>query len=79
MNRRYLFNNQDSTQQNASPWWHPLTQWWGIFGVIIFVGLVMRLMDNGSHWFASPPTPFSSDAATPAQSNPISQASRNSP
>jgi hypothetical protein len=30
----------------APPWWRPLTRWWGIFGVIIFIGLVMWLIEN---------------------------------
>jgi hypothetical protein len=32
--------------QAPPPWWRPLTRWWGIFGVIIFIGLVMWLIEN---------------------------------
>ena len=32
------------------PWWRPLTNRWGIFGVIISIGLVMTLIQNVSEW-----------------------------
>jgi hypothetical protein len=52
MTRNYMpyrhqpFQSYRLPSQPAPHWWRPLTRWWGIIGVIIFVGLVMRLMDN---------------------------------
>ena len=37
-------------QRPGKPWWRPLTNRWGIFGVIIFVGLVMALIERASEW-----------------------------
>jgi hypothetical protein len=39
----------------ASQWWRPLTRWWGICGVIIFIGLCLSLFDNAARWFAGQP------------------------
>jgi hypothetical protein len=50
--------------QTASRWWRPLTNGWGIFGVIIFIGLVMRLVDGFGHWLARQPVSSSIEQPT---------------
>jgi hypothetical protein len=48
----------------TKPWWRPLANRWGIFGLIIFIGLVISLIDNSVryarqslHLFAARPLP----------------------
>jgi len=41
--------------QTPSRWWRPLTRWWGLCGVIIFIGLCLSLFDSAARWFAGPP------------------------
>jgi hypothetical protein len=43
--------------ETASRWWWPLTRWWGIYGLIIFIGLIMRLIDAATSWYAEQTTP----------------------
>jgi len=43
---------------------HQQTNGWGIFGVIIFIGLVMRLIDGLGHWRARQPISLSNEQAT---------------
>jgi hypothetical protein len=50
--------------QAPPPWWRPLTRWWGIFGVIIFIGLVMWLIENSG--FRPAKRPISPEPAKPA-------------
>jgi hypothetical protein len=51
MNPRYPLYHQQSARpsqpsdQAASRWWRPLTNGWGIFGVIIFIGQNVCLTD----------------------------------
>ena len=52
-------------QKRAKPWWRPLTNRWGIFGLIIFIGLAMSLIDNAARWVEQ------QLAATPAPQPPI--------
>jgi hypothetical protein len=48
---RYLSYNPRAAEtlhqpaRPAYPWWRPLTNPWGILGLIIFIGLVLRLID----------------------------------
>jgi hypothetical protein len=42
--------------QSALRWWQPLTRWWGLCGVIIFIGLCLSLFDNTARWFAGQPS-----------------------
>ncbi len=37
-------------ERPPSPWWRPLTHPWGILGLIIFIGLVLRLIDGAADW-----------------------------
>jgi hypothetical protein len=52
--------------RTASRWWRPLTRWWGILGVIIFIGLVMRLIDVTGFPRSLRHAPVSRDHAMPA-------------
>jgi hypothetical protein len=60
--------------QAPPPWWRPLTRWWGIFGVIIFIGLVMWLIENSG--FLPTKRPVPRDRAKPALM--VEQSSRQS-
>jgi hypothetical protein len=68
--------HSSSPDQAASRWWRPLTNGWGILGLIIFIGLVMRLIDGLGHWPTQQPVSLSSEqaatvhAAQPDQSSP---------
>jgi hypothetical protein len=70
MNPRYpLYHRQSArpsepSDQTASRWWRPLTNGWGIFGVIIFIGLVMRLIGGLGHWRVRQPVSLPSEQAT---------------
>ena len=52
---KYLSYHQRAAQastppdSNKSPWWRPLTNAWGIFGLILFIGLVLRVIDGATH------------------------------
>jgi hypothetical protein len=51
--RRYAPYHQQSARpsklgQANSQWWRPFTRWWGIFGVLIFIGIVMSLVDHSA-------------------------------
>jgi hypothetical protein len=52
MTRRYPPHHPQSLRplhpadQPRPQWWRPLTRWWGIAGVIIFIGLVLSLTDE---------------------------------
>jgi hypothetical protein len=58
MNRNYPPYNPHSPRASSPPgktatrWWRPLTNRWGIFGIIIFIGLVMSLIENSARWYA---------------------------
>jgi hypothetical protein len=39
--------------QPAAQWWRPLMSRWGILGLLIFVGLVLRSIELVSGWFGS--------------------------
>ena len=61
MTHRFLSHHQRLPQtsvsnQTAPRWWWPLTRWWAICGVIIFIGLFMSLIDNVAHWQTDQPT-----------------------
>jgi hypothetical protein len=45
------------------PWWRALTNAWGIFGLIIFIGLVLRLIDGAADWMARQQAAFSTARA----------------
>jgi hypothetical protein len=72
MTRNYLPYRQQPAQyaplpsRTASRWWRPLTRWRGIVGVIIFIGLVMRLVDSSSFPRSLRHAPISKDRVTPA-------------
>jgi hypothetical protein len=61
MTRRYPpYHSQphrsfDRDDQPRPRWWRPLTRWWGIVGVIIFIGLVLSLVDEVGRRIASKP------------------------
>jgi hypothetical protein len=85
MIRRYPPYNQPSARpsglpdQTTSRWWRPLTNGWGLFGLIIFIGLVLRLIDGLSHWRTKQPVSFSNEQAAsvaPAQPDQPSGRSR---
>ena len=52
------------TERSASRWWRPLTQWWGLLGVIIFIGLVMRMIDSSTAWRVRQSEPLSGKVAS---------------
>ena len=54
--------------QPTTPWWRPLTSRWGILGLIIFAGLVLRSIDLLSGWFAAQ---FDKPSVDHAASTPI--------
>ncbi len=72
MTRSYLPYQQRPVQHPGAPnqpkplppWWRPLTRWWGIFGVIIFMGLVMWLIEHSHFHRPKPPVPV--ERAKPA-------------
>jgi hypothetical protein len=70
MNTRYPLYQHQTTRpsqpadQTSSRWWRPLTNGWGILGVIIFIGLVMRLIDGLGHWRARQLDSLSNEQAT---------------
>jgi len=74
LNRRYPpYHPQslrpfDRDDQPRPRWWRPLTRWWGIVGVIIFIGLVLSLVDEVRRQTARKPesNPSTSAAATRA-------------
>jgi hypothetical protein len=39
-------------QRGGMPWWRPLTTAWGIYGIIIFIGLVLSLIETAERWYA---------------------------
>jgi hypothetical protein len=39
-----------SPERTASPWWRPLTNAWGIFGLIIFIGHCHAASGLRSRW-----------------------------
>ena len=55
---RYLSDYQRTAQSSRPPeratpqWWRPLTNAWGLFGLIIFIGLVLQLIDGAADWMA---------------------------
>jgi hypothetical protein len=55
---RYLSQYQQIAQsprrheRATPPWWRPLTNVWGIFGLIIFIGLALQLIDGAVDWIA---------------------------
>jgi hypothetical protein len=50
--RPYREKLSGSTEPNqaASHWWRPLTHWWGVCGVFIFIGLVAFLIGRAVRW-----------------------------
>jgi len=54
------------SNNNASPWWWPLARWWGICGIIIFIGLLMSLIDNEASWYTDQPAPSTERQGTEA-------------
>jgi hypothetical protein len=70
MTPRYPLYHRQSARPSHSPdqassrWWRPLTNGWGIFGVIVFIGLVMRLIDRFGHWRARQPLSLTNEQAT---------------
>jgi hypothetical protein len=71
MTRNYLPYHQQPVQyaplpsRTASHWWRPLTRWWGIVGIIIVIGLVMRLIDSSGFPRTIRHAPISKDRLTP--------------
>jgi hypothetical protein len=84
MNPRYpLYHRQSArppqpSDQTASRWWRPLTSGWGIFGVIIFIGLVMRLIDGLGFSRTGQPVSLSNEQATTFPAAPPDQTSARS-
>jgi hypothetical protein len=52
--------------RNAPQWWHPLTNRWGIFGLIVFIGLVLRRIDGVAGWAVRQPSPLLAGDQSPA-------------
>jgi hypothetical protein len=80
MTREYPLYQQSArpsqpTDKATSQLWRPLTNGWGILGAIIFFGLVLRLIEDVSHWRTQRPVSFPSEHATPVagQSSPRSR------
>jgi hypothetical protein len=73
MAARYLSYYQRAVQasrppeRTTAPWWHPLTNAWGIFGLIIFIGLLLRLIDGATDWMARQQAAFSAARAAGTQ------------
>jgi hypothetical protein len=53
-----------SSDQAAFRWWRPLTRWWGIVGVIIFIGFLMQQVESLGHRRASQPVSLSGGQAS---------------
>jgi hypothetical protein len=42
---------------HVTHWWWPLTRWWGVCGVIIFIGLAMQVIEYGTKLYAEQISP----------------------
>jgi hypothetical protein len=57
------------------PWWRALTNFWGMFGLLIFIGLVLRLIDGAASWAARQPSPLFARHESQAVSAPPAESS----
>ena len=54
-------------ERQSVPWWRLLTNKWGIIGLIIFVGVVLRLAESAADWMSRQQAAFSAARAARMQ------------